>query len=148
MDGIGEYYVLNHIVMFTGLSERTVRSHIATGFLKGEKINGIWHFTPEEVENFINHPAVKPGILAKSNSLVYDFLLNTSKKEDEMVVVLDIPNKNKIEISKLFCKEICEGGYNNIRFSFGDLSGINRVILSGEALNVMKLLEFYKKNFK
>ena len=37
MNGIGEYYVINHIVMFTGLSERTIRSHIAAGFLKGEK---------------------------------------------------------------------------------------------------------------
>ena len=79
MDGTGEYYVINHIVMFTGLSERTIRSHITSGFLKGEKINGLWHFTPQEVENFINHPSVKPGILAKSNSLVYDFLSDTGK---------------------------------------------------------------------
>ena len=102
MNGIGEYYVINHIVMFTGLSERTIRSHIAAGFLKGEKINGLWHFTPEEVENFINHPSVKPGILAKSNSLVYDFLSDTGKKADEMVVILDMPGKSKIEISNFF----------------------------------------------
>ena len=148
MDGTGEYYVINHIIMFTGLSERTIRSHIASGFLKGEKINGLWHFTPEAVENFINHPSVKPGILAKSNSLVYDFLLNTSKKEDEMVVALDIPKGNKVLISTLFCKEICEGGYKNIRFSFSDLSGVNRIILSGDAANVIKLLDFYENKLK
>ena len=148
MDGTGEYYVLNHVVMFTGLSERTIRSHIASGFLEGEKINGLWHFTPEEVENFINHPSVKPGILAKSNSLVYDFLSHTDKKLDEIAVVLDIPNKSKMEISMLFCKEICDGDYKNIRFSFGNLAGINRVIVSGEALNVIKLLEFYKNYIK
>ena len=148
MNGIGEYYVINHIVMFTGLSERTIRSHIAAGFLKGEKINGLWHFTPEEVENFINHPSVKPGILAKSNSLVYDFLSDTGKKADEMVVILDIPGESKIEISKLFCREICDGDYKNIKFSFSDLSGINRIIISGGVSGVLKLLEFYKNTFK
>ena len=148
MNGIGEYYVINHIVMFTGLSERTIRSHIASGFLKGEKINGLWHFTPEEVENFINHPSVKPGILAKSNSLVYDFLSDTEKKADEMVVVLDMPGKSISEISKLFSREICDGDYKNIKFSFSDLSGINRIIISGGVSGVLKLLEFYKNTFK
>jgi len=65
-----------------------------------------------------------------------------------MVVILDMPGKSKIEISKLFCREICDGDYKNIKFSFSYLSGINRVIISGDADNVLKLLEFYKNNLK
>ena len=75
MQDTGAYYVINHLVMFTGLTDRTIRNYIATGILKGEKINGLWHFTPEQVDEFVRHPAVRPSILAKNNSLVYDFLL-------------------------------------------------------------------------
>ena len=148
MNGTGEYYVLSQVLLFTGLSERTVRNHIATGLLKGEKINGLWHFTKEEVEKFINHPAVKPGILTKNNGMIYDFILDTSKKQEEMCVILDVPDVGWQEISEMFCKEICEGEYKNIKFSFSCLSGINRVILMGDCKYVLKLLNFYYNSKK
>ena len=78
-----ELYLISHITLITGLSDRTIRNYIASGILKGEKINGIWHFTPEEVDAFIKNPAVRPSIIAKNNSVVYDFMLNDSKKEEE-----------------------------------------------------------------
>ena len=81
MQDTGKYYVINHLVMFTGLSDRTIRNYIASGILQGEKINGLWHFTPEQVEEFVRHPAVRPSILAKNNGLVYDFLLDTKKQD-------------------------------------------------------------------
>ena len=148
MNGTGEYYVLSQVLLFTGLSERTVRNHIASGLLKGEKINGLWHFTKEEVEKFINHPAVKPGILTKNNGMIYDFILDTSKKQEEMCVILDVPDVGRQEITEMFCKEICDGEYKNIKFSFSCLSGINRVILKGDSKYVLKLLNFYNNSKK
>ena len=76
----GNYYLISHLVLSTGLTDRTIRNYIASGILQGEKINGLWHFTPEQVEHFLRHPAVRPSILAKNNGLVYDFLLYTRKQ--------------------------------------------------------------------
>ena len=84
-------YLISHLTLITGLTDRTIRNYIASGILKGEKINGIWHFTPEEVDSFIKNPAVRPSIVAKNNSIVYDFMLNDSKKEEETCVILDLP---------------------------------------------------------
>ena len=61
IDGEGNLYTLGHLVMFTGLTDRTLRSYIKLGFLEGEKINGLWHFTPEQVEKFIENEAVRPS---------------------------------------------------------------------------------------
>lgn len=46
MENTEKYYLINHLVMITGLTDRTIRSYIASGILQGEKINGLWHFTP------------------------------------------------------------------------------------------------------
>ena len=70
MENIGNYYVIGHIVMITGLTDRTIRNYIADGTLKGEKINGVWHFTPEAVEEFTQNPSVRLAVQAKNKGLV------------------------------------------------------------------------------
>lgn len=95
MESTGNYYLINHLVLFTGLSDRTIRNYIASGILAGEKINGLWHFTPEQVDHFIRHPSVRPSITAKNNALVYDFLLETRKTSCEACVILDVPGAEK-----------------------------------------------------
>ncbi len=62
MDNTGNYYLISHLLRITGLSDRTIRNYISSGILQGEKINWLWHFTPEQVERFICHPAVRPSI--------------------------------------------------------------------------------------
>lgn len=140
----GNYYTINHVVMFTGLSDRTIRNYINLGFLKGEKINGLWHFTPEQVNEFLVHPSVRPSILAKNNSLVYDFLLDNKKTEHESCIILDIPTDNAKDTSEFFCYEISNGDYKNIRFSFDCVKGNTpRVILKGNTKDVMGLVNKY-----
>ena len=70
MENTGNYYCIKHLTLFTGLTDRTIRNYIADGTLKGEKINGVWHFTPEAVEEFIQNPSVRLSIQAKNKSLV------------------------------------------------------------------------------
>ncbi|MCI5953348.1 MAG: helix-turn-helix domain-containing protein [Lachnospiraceae bacterium] len=134
MQDTGKYYVINHLVMFTGLSDRTIRNYIASGILQGEKINGLWHFTPEQVEEFVRHPAVRPSILAKNNGLVYDFLLDTKKTGQEMCVILDTPCADKKTVAECFCYSINSGGYHNIQFSFDGVMETSRVILKAMLL--------------
>ena len=139
-----ELFLINHLLLLTGLSERTIRSYIASGILEGEKINGLWHFTPEQVEQFISHPAVRPSILAKQNSIVYDFLLEDKKKSQEMCVVFDVPGADKKELANYFCYEISNGAYSGIQFAFDGISQTPRVILSGEPMQVMSLIQGYR----
>lgn len=140
-------YLISHLTLITGLTDRTIRNYIASGILKGEKINGIWHFTPEEVDAFIKNPAVRPSIIAKNNSAVYDFMLNDSKKEEGACVILDMPKAKIKETAEFFCYRISNGDYSNIKFSFDGLYKTPRVILCGKPEDVFGLInEYYKSS--
>ena len=139
-------YLISHLVLMTGLTDRTIRNYIASGILKGEKINGIWHFTPEEVDVFIKNPAVRPSIVAKNNSLVYDFMLNDSKKEEETCVILDLPKADIKETAEFFCYRISNGNYENINFSFDGYSKTPRIILKGKPKEVFEIIDEYYKS--
>lgn len=141
------YYAINDVVLFTGLTDRTIRNYIAAGFLQGEKVNGAWRFTPEQVEVFVCHPAVRPSILAKNNSLVYDFLLENKKKKQEICMILDIPDVDKKVIAEFFCHNITTGGYHDIQFSFDGVTKMARVILKGDAGEVLRLVNEYQAKF-
>ena len=147
MQDTGKYYVINHLVMFTGLSDRTIRNYIASGILQGEKIKGLWHFTPEQVEEFVRRPAVRPTILAKNNGLVYDFLLDRKKTGQEMCVILDTPCADKKTVAEYFCYSINSGGYHNIQFSFDGVMETSRVILKGDAAEVLRLVNEHNSKY-
>ena len=114
--------------------------------MQGEKIDGLWHFTPEQVEDFIRHPSVRPSILAKNNGLVYNFLLNDRKASQEACVILDIPGVEKKKLAEFFCHRISEGNHQNIRFSFDGVGNTPRVILKGDAWEVLRLVNAYYEN--
>ncbi|MBQ5323458.1 MAG: helix-turn-helix domain-containing protein [Oscillospiraceae bacterium] len=141
-----ELYLISHITLITGLSDRTIRNYIASGILKGEKINGIWHFTPEEVDAFIKNPAVRPSIVAKNNSVVYDFMLNDSKKEEETCVILDLPKCDIKETAEFFCYGISNEDYKDINFSFDGNYKTPRIILRGKPSDVFGLISDYYKS--
>ena len=144
----GGLYTLGHLVMFTGLTDRTLRSYIKFGLLEGEKINGLWHFTPEQVESFITNKAVRPSILAKNNALIYDFILDRKKRAPECVLVLDITDGNRKDVAEFFCYHITNDGYHHISFSMDAPRGeYPRVILKGHTEQVMRLAnEYYNRS--
>ena len=86
-------YTLSDLKIFTGLTDRTLRNYLAMGILVGEKLNGIWHFSAKQVNDFMAHPSVRPSIVAKNNALVYDFLLEKEDTENRCCMVLDLPRK-------------------------------------------------------
>ena len=139
----GNYYNINSIVLISGLTDRTIRSHISSGILEGEKINGLWHFTPEQVEAYLRHPAVRPSILAKNNGMVYDFLLEDKKQHQEACIILDLPGADEKETAEFFCYAINNGDYQDLQFRFDSISGIPRVILRGESPQVLSLVNTY-----
>lgn len=145
MENTEKYYLINHLVMITGLTDRTIRSYIASGILQGEKINGLWHFTPEQAESFIAHPAVRPSIQAKQHAAIYDFLLDDAKAGCEACVILDFPGEDEKKLAEYFCYNINGGSFGKIRFSFSGMGKSPRVILTGDTAGVMRLVNGYMR---
>lgn len=144
-----EVYSINDVAMMTGLTTRTLRNYIKAGFLDGEKVDGVWTFTPEDFSNFIENPNVKPSIHAKYNSIVYDFMLDNHKKENEICMILDFTQEEaeEKEISTFFCKEInMLEEKTNVRFSYYQDGDLQRVIIKGVAECVLKIVNQYYNN--
>ena len=139
----GNYYTIGDIVQFTDLTDRTIRNYIAYGILQCEKINGIWHFTPEQVDSFIRNPNVRPSIQSKKNAIVYDFMLDKKKREHQICIILDLPGDNPKKVAEFFCFSITTGNYHDIRFSFDSLAGDPRIILKGLSKDVLILVQKY-----
>lgn len=139
----GNYYNIAALTMITGLTDRTIRNYISSGLLQGEKINGLWHFTPEEVESFIADPAVYPSIRAKNHAMVYDFLADNHKLEHLSCLILDLPGADRKEAAEFFCYAINNGEYSNIQFSLDAVRSDPRIILRGATADVIALAQSY-----
>ena len=147
MEATGNYYLIHHLVLITGLTDRTIRNYISNGILHGEKINGLWHFTPEEVESFLAHPAVRPSILAKHHAAVYGFLLENKKEHCETCMIVDIPGRGKAEIAEYFCYRISNEGVEKVQFSFDGVTHVPRIILTGNTADVLHLINGYFQDY-
>ena len=137
---------LNDVCLITGLTDRTIRNYISIGILKGKKTNGIWYFSPEDVEEFVQHPSVRPSLQAKRNGYIYDFIMNPSKEHHRCCIILDLPNEDESTISAFFCHAICTGHYHDINFSFDGGTSVPRAILRGDTKELLRLVNsFYNR---
>lgn len=74
-------YSITDIALMTGLSDRTIRTYIKKGLLKGEKSDGIWLFSEEDLNRFFNENYIKESIKIKNHALINDFVFNNKKKD-------------------------------------------------------------------
>ena len=136
-------YNLNELAMMTGFTTRTLRNYLNQGLLKGSKIDGVWQFTLEELDQFFAEPYVKEGMRIKRSGTVFDFLADRKKKSARTCVILDIPAtlKKGNEISAFFCRQMNEAA--DMEFSFDMDGGVARVILSGAGDQVAKIMKAF-----
>ena len=141
-------YSINDVAEMSGLSTRTLRSYLKSGVLDGEKIEGVWRFTDEQISRFMENPVVKDCIQSKRNSLVYDFMGNRYKKENEMCVILDLPcsREEAQEVMEFFCSSVnaCEA-CGNLKLGYSQVNGQTRVILTGAEECVTQVMKDYYK---
>ena len=141
-----ELYTINHVALMSGLSSRTIRNYMKMGLIEGEMINGVWHFTAEDVGAFFVNPNVAPAIQAKRNALIFDFLSNDYKQQDAMCTVID--HRATLEeanaMSEFFCDAINREWQGVISFGFSFNNNRARVILSGPEDAVQQLLADYR----
>ena len=137
-------YNLNEVAMITGLTTRTLRNYLKLDLLKGEKIDGNWSFTDEELEAFLSNPVAKQAIKAKRNAVVYDFLSDPFKKGNRICTILDLPvsDEEALEVSTFFCKMINKEG-SDIQFRYNKENGYSRFILAGSEDMVSGLMKAY-----
>ncbi len=138
-------FTINDLALMTGLSTRTIRNYMGMGYLSGEKINGCWTFTAEEVEAFTQNKAVQPAIKAKKNAVVFDFLGTKPYSGDKMCVILDLASHEVMSASVFFCSKISEFSPEaDLHFASEPFGPGVRLILSGSPRDVMNLLnQFY-----
>ena len=140
-----DMYTINHVALMSGLSSRTIRNYMKMGLIEGEMINGVWHFSAEAVGDFFANPNAAPAIKAKRNALIFDFLADDAKQQDEMCTVID--QRANLEeanaISEFFCDAINRAWSGVIRFGFSFNGNQARIILTGPEDAVQQLLVAY-----
>lgn len=129
-----EYYTINEVAVMTGFTTRSLRLFIQQGFLEGEKIDGKWSFTVEQLEAFISNPNIKAGIKIKNNALVYDFLADFEKSESKTCIILDFHISSNVEfeeISTFFCTAMSDENVSASKMKLERQNNSVRLILTG-----------------
>ena len=136
-------YSLNDLAEMTGFTTRTLRNYLNQGLLKGEKQNGVWQFTAEDIDRFFREPFVKEGLRIKRSSQVFDFMAERKRKDARTCVILDLPASltKANAISAFFCEKVDEA--EDARFTFDFAGGYCRVILTGAAEPVAEIVKAY-----
>lgn len=138
-------YTMQDVATMTGLTTRTLRTYQQQGFLRGEKENGVWRFTDEALEGFLRNPAVLPAVRARQHSIVYDFVPQNRKAQDELRAVWDIRAEDGKAVSAFLCREMER--HRGLRFTFLQTGETARVILCGKpeaALDLLNALRAFR----
>ena len=136
---MAETYTIQDIAGMTGLNERTIRSYLADGLLKGEKTDGAWRFTAEHFGDFLRQDMVRASVQAKANGVVYDFLMTDRRKESAACLILDQPSAEGQEPG---LREALSEQVNRLelRWAYRYQDGMARSILSGPPAALGELL--------
>ena len=136
---MAETYTIQDIAGMTGLNERTIRSYLADGLLKGEKTDGAWRFTAEQFGDFLRQDMVRASVQAKANGVVYDFLMTDRRKESAACLILDQPSAEGQEPG---LREALSEQINRLelRWAYRYQDGMARSILSGPPAALGELL--------
>ena len=135
-----DFYSINELSTISGFTTRSLRNFIQMEFLKGEKFNGEWRFSLEQIEDFFSNPNIKEGIKSKNNSVVYNYLLN-KPENDKICFIVDLnltPNETKT-LSEKICQMINDSNAN-VEFKFSAHNGNVRIIIAGEKNFVKQIL--------
>ena len=129
-------YTINDLSLISGLSTRTLRNYIKDGLLKGDKPDGNWSFTDQEITEFLSHPSVKPSIQAK--------------KEHTSCVILDyvLETHHANHLCAVLCKSINETSYQHVRFSFEHKNRNARITLSGPEPFITEMMNLASETCK
>ncbi len=138
-------YNLSEIEMMSGFTERTLRSYLKQGLLNGEKIDGKWQFSDEEIDRFFSDPYVKEGLRIKRSSVVFDFLSSPKAHENHACVIIDkaVSFPQGAKLSAFFCEQMQNA--KDVMFNYGYDDHHCRIILAGDETQVAKIMKKFNE---
>ncbi len=140
-----KFYTIAELAKGTGLTDRTIRNYIRSGKLKGEIVDGEWHFSQDAVTELFLEKGIMAKVRQKRHAIVYDFIANNRKKKNEVCIIIDLyDDAEKVNADTDFMLgEMNSGNYQHLVYSAEISQNYGRIILSGDAENVMKLVNKY-----
>lgn len=142
---MNECYTIEDMAAFTGLTDRTLRSYLKEGRLTGSKEDGVWRFSPEDLDRFFQDGGARRAMEANRNAVVYDFLLGGAA-EDRCCVIRDIPVPDGEEeaLRARLLERVNQEGQVKFTYSYGmDRRGRGsaRIILAGATAAIRNILQ-------
>lgn len=137
-------YTLKEVALMTGFTDRTLRSYLNQGLLKGSKEKGQWQFSAEDLERFFRDPYVKEGLRIKHTGIVYDFLAGCRGKSGGTCVILDVPAdlKTQQKLSEFFCEQM--NSASDAQFTLDWDGSVCRIILCGAEDQIAHIMREYE----
>ncbi|MCR4893271.1 MAG: helix-turn-helix domain-containing protein [Eubacteriales bacterium] len=137
------YYDIKEVAMMSGMTDRTLRTYITMGLLRGEKVSGAWRFSAQELERFFSESWMREAMRTKRNSIVFDFLSDPSDRGERICVIVDRPSDraDNSEISSFFCQKMQEVEDAVMRCDWE--KGRTRIVLSGSREAVGYIMKAY-----
>ena len=138
-------YTLKDLSVITGLTDRTLRTYIKMGILQGEKTDGVWSFSDEQIQMFFENNFARSAMQSKRNSLVFDFLADQKKKEKRMCVILDLPEDNHHSVRTFICEAVNRG--TDLKMFYSKQRSGCRIILEGAEDSVFRIMQEFHEKF-
>jgi hypothetical protein len=143
-----EYYSIDDLATMTMLTTRTLRNYISQGLLKGEKVDGAWRFSTENIDSFFREESISQSIQSKKNGMVYEFMANDAKPMNMVCSLYDYTNMKSDEADDIYKKMVTlvnSNNYGHIKFSYAynTKKKAVRIILIGDTLNIHNLMSDY-----
>lgn len=143
-----KHYSIADLALMTRLSTKTIRNYLKMGLLKGEKVDGTWLFSKNEIGDFFQERFVKGALEIKRNGQVLDFLSGMQEK-NKACLVFDrefVTHDELLVYITKFIEEVnrmnSQGKEEGLDFSFwkDEQSNLARLTLIGNPLCLKELM--------
>ena len=134
-------YSIKDLSIICGLTERTLRNYLKMGVLRGEKQNGVWRFSEEDIEKFMENDYVSSAVKANRNAVLFDYLNCYPKDENSACIVLHLPKEEPKAVADFFCEAVNKR--SGLKMTYDKKKGVNKVVLIGNEKTVYDVLNEY-----
>ncbi|MDF2821117.1 MAG: transcriptional regulator, MerR family [Clostridiales bacterium] len=145
-----EFFTIDDLATMTMLSTRTLRNYIKQGFFDGEKIDGVWKFTTEDIDRILKNDFINQSIQSKKNGIVYEYMANDIKLVNTVCSIYDYNNIGNEE-AKRMCSIIMDlintNQYDSLKFSYSynQKTKMVRIILTGTTNGIYNLMNTFSE---
>lgn len=150
MENDKTWYSIIELATMTRLSTKTIRNYQKMGLLRGEKVDGAWMFTGEEIGRFFQEQYVKDALEIKRNGQVLDYL-NGCREHHRGCLMMDREFVTSDEVEQFvleFTKKVNEingreDGKVDFTFWMDEKSKIGRFTIIGYGKDLKALMNHF-----